>query len=39
MAKVIMFYVPKNFLKQLKWTPQPKRGRVIEFSAQVKKSA
>ena len=38
MAKVIMFYVPKNFRKQLR-TPQPKRGRVIEFCAQVKKSA
>jgi hypothetical protein len=39
MAKVIKFYVPKNFRKQLKWDPRPQRGRVIEFCSQVKKSA
>jgi len=39
MAKVIKFYVPKNFRKQLKWAPQPQRCRVIEFRSQVKKSA
>jgi hypothetical protein len=39
MAKVIEFYVPKNFRKQLTWAPPPKRGRIIEFCLQVRKSA
>jgi hypothetical protein len=39
MAEVIKFYVPKYFRKRLKWAPQPKRGRVIEFCSQGKKSA
>jgi hypothetical protein len=39
MAKVIEFYTPKNFRKPLKWTPQPQRGKVIEFCLQTKKSA
>ena len=32
MAKVIEFYIPKNFRKPLKWATQPQRGEVIEFS-------
>jgi len=39
MAKVIQFYVPKNFRKLLKGAPQQKCGRVIKFRSQVKKSA
>jgi hypothetical protein len=39
MAKVIEFYVPKNFRKPLKWAPLLQYGKVIEFCAQTKKSA
>jgi len=38
-AKVIEFFVPKNFRKQLKWAPQLQCGKVIEFCSQIKKSA
>jgi hypothetical protein len=37
MAKVIEFYVPKNFPKRCKWFPQLQLGKVIEFSLQAKK--
>jgi hypothetical protein len=39
MAKVIEFYVPKNFRKPLKWAPQLQLGRVIEFCSLTRKSA
>jgi hypothetical protein len=39
MAKVIEFYVPKNFRRPLKWDPHPQGGKVIEFCSQTKKSA
>jgi len=39
MAKVIEFYVPNGFQKKVAWVPPQKRGKVIEFCAQVKKSA
>jgi len=39
MAKVIEFYVPKNFPKRSKCFPQLQLGKVIEFSLQAKKSA
>jgi hypothetical protein len=39
MAKVIEFFVPKNFRKPLKWAPQLQCGKVIEFCSQIKKSA
>jgi hypothetical protein len=39
MAKVIEFYVPKNFRRPLKWDPPPQCGKVIEFCSQTKKSA
>ena len=39
MAKVIEFYVPKNFRKPLKWAPQLQLGRVVEFCSLTKKSA
>jgi hypothetical protein len=38
MAKVIEFYIPKSFRKPLKWPPE-QRGKIIEFCAQIKKSA
>jgi hypothetical protein len=39
MAKVIEFYIPKNFWKLFKCTPQLQCGKVIEFCSQIKKSA
>jgi len=39
MAKVIQFYVPKDFRKPLRWTRQVQYGKVIEFRSQTKKSA
>ena len=39
MAKVIEFYIPKNFRKPLKCAPQLQCGKVIEFCSQIKKSA
>ena len=36
MAKVIEFYVPKNFPKRSKLFPQLQLGKVIEFSLQPK---
>jgi len=37
MAKVIEFYVPKNFRKPLK--TQPQFGKIIEFCSQTQRSA
>jgi hypothetical protein len=31
MGKIIEFYVPLKFPKNLKWTPQSQRGKLIEF--------
>ena len=39
MAKVIEFYVPKNFRKPLKCTPALHCGKIIEFCLPTKKSA
>jgi hypothetical protein len=40
MAKVIEFYIPKNFRRPTKWVlPEPQRGLIIEFCPQTKKSA
>jgi len=39
MAKVIEFYVPKNFRKSLKRVPELQHGKIIEFCSQTKKSA
>ena len=39
MAKVIEFYIPKEFRKPLKLATQLQCGKVIEFSLQTKKSA
>jgi hypothetical protein len=38
MAKVIEFYVPKNFRNAFVRAGQPQPGTVIEFSSQAKKS-
>jgi hypothetical protein len=39
MAKVIEFYIPKNFRKSFKWVPELQRGKILEFCPQTKKSA
>jgi len=39
MAKVIEFYIPKNFRRSMKWLPEFQRGRILEFCPQTKKSA
>jgi hypothetical protein len=39
MAQVIEFYVPDRFRKKVRWVPPERRGKVIEFPADVKKSA
>jgi hypothetical protein len=38
MAKVIEFYVPKNFRNAFVRAGQPQPGTVVEFSSQAKKS-
>jgi hypothetical protein len=39
MAKVIEFYVPKNFRKPLKWAAPLQYCTIIEFCSPAKKSA
>ena len=39
MAKVIEFYIPARFRKAVKWVPQQKRGRVLEFPVAQKRTA
>jgi hypothetical protein len=39
MAQVIRFYVPDRFRKKVRWVPSEQRGKVLEFPAEVKKSA
>lgn len=39
MAKVIEFYIPSSFRKNVKWVPAEQRGKVIEFPAPIEKSA
>ena len=39
MAKVIEFYIPKNFRKPLSTVAQPQLGKIIEFRPQTKRSA
>jgi hypothetical protein len=38
-AKIIDFYIPNNFRKNVKWVPPEQRGKIIEFASQIKKSA
>jgi hypothetical protein len=30
MAKVIEFYIPKNFRKSFKWAPELQRGKILD---------
>jgi hypothetical protein len=39
MAKVIAFYIPKDFRRNAKWVPADNRGLLIEFAPRPKKSA
>ena len=39
MAKVIEFYIPKNFRKPLRTVAQPQLGKIIEFCPPTKRSA
>jgi hypothetical protein len=39
MAKVIEFYVRKNFRRPLKWAPALHCGKIIELCSPPKKSA
>jgi hypothetical protein len=39
MAKIIEFYIPKDFRHNAKWTPSENRGQLIEFTPRPKKSA
>jgi hypothetical protein len=39
MAKVIEFYVPKNFRNPVERAAQPQPGKLIEFCLEEKKSA
>jgi hypothetical protein len=39
MAQVIEFYIPSRFKKKVKWVPTERRGKVIEFPVEEKKSA
>jgi len=39
MAKVIEFYIPDRHKKQAKWVPTERRGKLITFPDEIKKSA
>jgi hypothetical protein len=40
MAKVIMFYIPDGFRREIvRWTPLEHPGKIIEFRVPEKKSA
>src|ERR1700730_6178231 len=39
MAKLIEYYIPKNFRKALRTAAQPRFGKIIEFCPQSKRSA
>ena len=39
MAKVIEFYIPRNFRKPLGTVAQPQLGKIIEFCPQTKRTA
>jgi hypothetical protein len=38
-AKVIEFYIPAGFRRKFKWIPPEQRGKMIEFRADLRKSA
>jgi len=33
MAKIIEFYIPSSFRKNIKWVPADQRGKLIQFPA------
>jgi hypothetical protein len=39
MAPVIEFYIPSRFHERVKWMPQDQRGKLLVFSAEIRKSA
>jgi hypothetical protein len=39
MAKIIEFYIPKDFHKSTRQVASEKRGQVIEFASRPKKTA
>jgi hypothetical protein len=39
MARMIEFYIPKNFWKPSRTVAQPQLGKIIEFCPQTKRSA
>ena len=39
MAKVIEFYIPRNFRRMTKCVPDVQRGKILELRPQTKKSA
>jgi hypothetical protein len=39
MAQVIEFYIPSRFKKKVKWISTERRGKVLEFPVEVKKTA
>lgn len=39
MAKIIEFYIRERFQKKVRWVPELLRGKVIEFSLSMTKSA
>jgi hypothetical protein len=38
-AKITEFYIPNSFRKKVTWVSLAQRGKVIEFSLRIKKSA
>jgi hypothetical protein len=39
LAPMIECYIPPRFHKLVKWTPPTRRGKVLEFPAEIRKSA
>jgi hypothetical protein len=39
MARIIEFYIPARLHKPVKWITPAERGKVLEFPAEVRKSA
>ena len=39
MARIIEFYIPARFHNPVKWMPPAEPGKVLEFPAEVRKSA
>ncbi len=39
MARIIDFHIPDNYRPQPKWTPPQDRGKILEFSKGMKRSA